>query len=54
MFDKLGRIEERFEELNRRLSDPEIVKDMDLLMKLSREQSEIKPIVNKFRITGRC
>lgn len=49
MIDRLSKIEERFEELNRRLSDPEIVKDLDLLMKLSREQSEIKPVVNKFR-----
>jgi peptide chain release factor 1 len=47
--EKLSGLEDKYEELTRRLSDPETVKDMNLYMKLSKEQAELKPILVKFR-----
>jgi peptide chain release factor 1 len=49
VFEKLSGLEDKYEELTRRLSDPETVKDMNLYMKLSKEQAELKPILVKFR-----
>jgi len=49
MFDKLSFIEERFTELETKISDPEVIADQDLWRKLCKEHSDITPIVNKYR-----
>lgn len=49
MFDKLEAIENKFEELNIKLSDPAIISDQELYPKLMKEHSELSEIVEKFR-----
>ena len=49
MFDKLSVIEERYEELSRKVSDPEVIADSANFAKLCKEQSDIAPIVEKYR-----
>ncbi len=49
MFDKLEAIENKFEELNIKLSDPAIISDQDLYPKLMKEHSDLSEIVEKFR-----
>ena len=49
MFDKLKGVEDRFQELERLLSDPKVVQDRDAYQKYIREHAEISPIVNTFR-----
>ena len=49
MFDRLQVIEERFEELNRMLMDPSIGSDVQRLREVSKEHSDIRPIVEGWR-----
>ncbi|ARJ50283.1 peptide chain release factor 1 [Staphylococcus lutrae] len=49
MFDQLDIVEERYEQLNELLSDPEVVSDSDLLRKYSKEQSELQKTVEVYR-----
>ena len=49
MFDKLSLIEERYEELSQKVSDPSIISDSQNFAKLCKEQSDIAPIVEKYR-----
>lgn len=49
MFNKLKGVEDRFKELERLLSDPEVVQDRDAYQRYIREHAEISPIVNTFR-----
>lgn len=49
MFDKLSVIEQRYEELSRKVSDPEVIADSANFAKLCKEQSDIAPIVEKYR-----
>ena len=49
MFEKLEGIENRFEELNMRLTEPDVVNDQNLYMKLMKEHSELSEIVEFFR-----
>ncbi len=49
MFDKLSVIEQRYEELSQKVSDPEIIADSANFAKLCKEQSDIAPIVEKYR-----
>ncbi len=49
MFEKLSFVEERYEELSRRISDPEVIADHDVWQKLCKEHSDITPIVEKYR-----
>ncbi len=49
MFDKLDFIENKYEELLRTLSDPEIISDQNQYRKLTKEMSDTEPIVNKYR-----
>ena len=49
MFDKLGVLEEKFEDLNMRVSDPEIIADQSTWQKLMKEVSDLEPIVSKYR-----
>ena len=47
--DKLEQAEQRFEELNRLLVDPEVLADHERLQELGREQSSLQGLVLKFR-----
>ncbi|MBF4694557.1 peptide chain release factor 1 [Fusibacter ferrireducens] len=49
MFDKLEFIEERFEELGLKISDPEVINDQTLWQKLMKEHSEMSQIVEKYK-----
>jgi len=49
MFDKLSFIDDRFRELELKISDPEIIADQEQWRKLCKEHSDITPIVNKYR-----
>lgn len=49
MLDKLESIENHYEELMMRLSDPTVISDQMLFMKLAKEHSDLTEIVMKFR-----
>ncbi len=49
MFNKLAFIEERYEELSQKISDPEVIADQNRWRKLCKESSDILPIVEKYR-----
>ena len=49
MFNKLLSVEERFEEVNERICQPDVVADMDTYKKLMRELKQLTPVVEKFR-----
>lgn len=49
MFDKLSFIENQFEELANKISDPEVIADQDTWRKLCKEHSDLTPIVDKYR-----
>ncbi len=49
MYDKLKGVEDRFQELERLLSDPKVVQDREAYHKYIREHAEIASIVNAFR-----
>lgn len=49
MWDKLLRVEERFEEIAEKLSTPEIISDREALHKLSKEHKELSELVATFR-----
>ncbi|MCE4988376.1 peptide chain release factor 1 [Staphylococcus haemolyticus] len=49
MFDQLDIVEERYEQLNEMLSDPEIVNDSDKLRKYSKEQADLQKTVDVYR-----
>ena len=49
MFEKLAFIEEKYEELSKKIADPNIISDNETWRKLCKEQSDITPIVEKYR-----
>jgi len=49
MFDKLSFIEDRFAELEKKISDPEVISNQELWRKLCKEHSDISPIVDKYK-----
>ncbi|MBZ4646192.1 MAG: peptide chain release factor 1 [Petroclostridium sp.] len=49
MFDKLAFIEERYEELSKKISDPEVIADQEVWRKYCKEHADITPIVNKYK-----
>lgn len=49
MFDKLDFIEEKYEELSSKISDPEVVADNNLFTKLCKEHSSLEEIVIKYK-----
>lgn len=48
MLQKLKSVVDRFEEVTSKLSDPELLKDRDAFRELSKERSDLEPIVTKF------
>ncbi len=49
MFDKLSFIENQFEELAEKISDPAVIADQETWRKLCKEHSDLTPIVEKYR-----
>lgn len=49
MLDKLASIEEKFENINSQLFDPDIVSDISKYRKLMQEQKQLTPVVEKYR-----
>lgn len=49
LFEKLGSIEKRYEELNRLMGQPEVATDMQRLQELAKEQSSIADLVQTYR-----
>ncbi|MEG2669374.1 MAG: peptide chain release factor 1, partial [Oscillospiraceae bacterium] len=49
MFEKLSFIEKQYDELANKISDPEVMKDMDVWRKLCKDHSDMTPIVEKYR-----
>ena len=49
MFDQLDIVEERYEQLNELLSDPDVVNDADKLRKYSKEQADLQKTVDLYR-----
>ena len=54
MFDKLSFIEQQYEDLGKRISDPEVIADQSLWQKLCKEHADITPIVEKYREYKGC
>ena len=49
MLDKLAAIEEKYEQINALLFDPDVVSDIDRYRKLMQENKHLAPIVEKYR-----
>ncbi|MBM3253227.1 MAG: peptide chain release factor 1 [Candidatus Omnitrophica bacterium] len=49
MFEKISAIETRYIELEKRMTEPEVIQDKDLYSKLAKEMSDIQDLVLKFR-----
>jgi peptide chain release factor 1 len=49
MLDKLKGVEERFQELEKLLSDPDVVKQRDTYQKYAREHADLSKVVSVFR-----
>ncbi len=49
MFTKLGEVEKKFEELNRRLSDPTITQDPKEYQSVAKEQAALTPLIETYR-----
>ncbi len=50
MFDQLEIIENRYEQLNELLSDPDVVSDPNKLREYSKEQSDLQDVVDVYRV----
>ena len=49
MFQKLEAVEKRYEDLNKLISDPEVISNQSEWQKLMKEHSDITDIVAKYR-----
>jgi len=49
MFDKLAAIEERFNELEKLICDPEVIADREKLLSYTKERASLEEIVNTYR-----
>lgn len=49
MLDKLESIEEKYEDLSHKISDPEVIAEQSVWQKLMKEHASLEPIVEKFR-----
>ena len=49
MFEKLKALEERYEEINNKLMEPDVINDHALYTSLMKEYKSITPIIEKFR-----
>ncbi|MFC6464249.1 peptide chain release factor 1 [Marinilactibacillus sp. GCM10026970] len=49
MYDRLEQVDNRYDELNELLSDPEVISDTDRFLKLSREEGDLRETVTCYR-----
>ncbi|MCR5213664.1 MAG: peptide chain release factor 1 [Eubacterium sp.] len=49
MFDRLEELENKLEQIMKELSDPDVVSDQNRFRRLMKEQSDLTPIVEKYR-----
>ena len=49
MFERLEAIEQKYEELTKELSNPEVLGDYNKLKKLSKEQKDLEPTYLKYK-----
>lgn len=49
MFDRLERVEDRYEELSELMAQPEVLSDHVRLQQVAREQREMEAVVNAYR-----
>ena len=49
MFQKLDAVEKRFEELTKKISDPEVIANQNEWRDLMKEHAELEPIVEKYK-----
>ena len=49
MFEKLGFLEEKYIELNKKAADPDVICDQEQFRSVMKEISELEPIVEKYR-----
>ena len=49
MFDNLEELEKKYIDLTQKISDPEIISKQDEWRKMMKEQSDLEPIVEKYR-----
>ncbi len=49
MFEKLKALEERYEEINNKLMEPDVINDQPLYTSLMKEYKNITPIIEKFK-----
>ncbi|TCK62432.1 peptide chain release factor 1 [Seleniivibrio woodruffii] len=48
MFDKLQEVKANFDEMTKRLTDPDVISDQELFMKTSKDHAEMRPVVEKY------
>lgn len=49
MFDKIARIVQRYDDLERRMADPEVLADHMKITELAQERSDLQPLVESYR-----
>jgi peptide chain release factor 1 len=49
MLDKIAKVVERYEELEKRMADPEVLADYQKVAELAQERSEMEPLVESYR-----
>ena len=49
MFENLQELENKYQELTKSISDPEVIADQESWRKMMKEQSDLEPIVEKYR-----
>jgi peptide chain release factor 1 len=49
MLDKIAKVVERYEELERQMAEPEVLADYQMLAELAQERSEMEPLVQSYR-----
>lgn len=54
MLKKLGQIEDRFTDIERRMGEPEFYSDPEAFAKLAKEQKELAPLVEAYREYVKC
>ena len=49
MFDRLEELVDKLDTINNQLTDPDVVTDQNKFRKLMKEQSDLVPIVDKYK-----
>ncbi len=48
LFEKLGEVKKRYEDLTNLISDPEVIADMEQYVKLNKEYKDLTPLIEKY------